>query len=167
MRLTNFDRDAFINAVMDDVPSIDYQTQADKLARDGLEQSLPDDLLAVIKKYPQHFDVERVGTPHPLNSVAVRGPFKYESLEKLPKLEAEIKKLATKAQAQKEARRDLRSKIHGAIYGCTTLKAAQERLPEFVKYLPQDRDGKITANLPAVANLVADLTKAGWPKGKK
>lgn len=167
MRLTNMDRDAFITAVMDDVPKIDYQTQAEKIAREGLDKSLPEDLLAVVKKYPQHFDTSTVRLPSPLNNIAVRGPYNYSSLEKLPKVEAELDKLAAKYQLQKEARRDLRTKIHGAIYGCTTLKAAQERLPEFVKYLPKDRDGTLTPNLPAVVNLVADLTKAGWPKGKK
>lgn len=29
-----------------------------------------------------------------------------------------------------------------------------------------DRDGQVTANLP-VANMVAELTNAGWPKTKE
>jgi hypothetical protein len=39
------------------------------------------------------------------------------------------------------------------------------RLPEFEKYFPAE-DAPISKNLPALANMVADLTKLGWPKGK-
>lgn len=47
---------------------------------------------------------------------------------------------------------------------CSTLKTAKERLPEFEKYLPTERGTTGTINLP-VANTVADLINAGWPKG--
>lgn len=45
---------------------------------------------------------------------------------------------------------------------CKTLKQARERLPEFEKYPPKDVE-KSPTMLPALANLVADLTKVGWP----
>ena len=38
-------------------------------------------------------------------------------------------------------------------------------LPEFEKYLPADEQ-KALRSVPVVANLVADFTKAGWPKDK-
>lgn len=37
-------------------------------------------------------------------------------------------------------------------------------MPEAEKYLP--KEAKSSTNVPAVANVVADLVKAGWPKGK-
>lgn len=61
----------------------------------------------------------------------------------------------------------LKAKLTAAIAACFTLKQAKERLPEFVKYLPTDRDSTGTSNLPAVANLVADLVQLGWPKDKE
>ena len=36
MRLTNFLRDGFIRAVMHDVPKIDYEEQAQKMAREAI-----------------------------------------------------------------------------------------------------------------------------------
>ena len=38
-------------------------------------------------------------------------------------------------------------------------------LPEFEKYLPAERDVTGTVNLP-VANVLAELTNLGWPKGE-
>lgn len=32
--------------------------------------------------------------------------------------------------------------------------------------LEEERDGKVIRSMPVIANLVADLTAAGWPKGK-
>ena len=37
-----------------------------------------------------------------------------------------------------------------------------EAFPEFEKYLPSE--AQPTKNLPALANVVADLSKLGWPK---
>ena len=54
--------------------------------------------------------------------------------------------------------------LEAVISGCTTLKQAQERLPEFVKYLPQP-ERKATPNLPSTTDVFDSLTKAGWPKG--
>ena len=66
------------------------------------------------------------------------------------------------AERQRQHRESLKEKISGVIAGCTTVKTAKARLPEFAKYLPEEVEK--TQNLPAIANLVADLTKLGWPK---
>ena len=50
--------------------------------------------------------------------------------------------------------------------GKTRYEQALEILPEFAKYLPQERDGKVIRSMPVIANLVADLMQAGWPKDK-
>lgn len=39
-------------------------------------------------------------------------------------------------------------------------------LPEFAKYLPQERDGKVIRSMPVIANLVADLMQAGRGGGR-
>jgi len=50
------------------------------------------------------------------------------------------------------------------VEGCSTLKQLQAALPECVKYMPtEDAPSK---NLPALANVVADLVHLGWPKPK-
>lgn len=83
-----------------------------------------------------------------------------------PAFVAEMRELKSAWDAQTASRNALESKLNAIIGGCTTLKQAMERLPEFVKYLPQERGGKVISTLPAIANVVADLTAAGWPKDK-
>lgn len=41
MRLTKFDREAFVRAVIQDVPQIDYVAQAQKLLTDAAVASMP------------------------------------------------------------------------------------------------------------------------------
>jgi hypothetical protein len=54
--------------------------------------------------------------------------------------------------------------LKSAIESCTTIKQLNDRLPEFKKYFPTVE--KPVANMPALTNVVADLSKLGWPKGE-
>jgi len=57
------------------------------------------------------------------------------------------------------------SNLNSAIMSCGTLAALKKTFPEFEKYYPTEEQP--TKNLPALANVVADLSKLGWPKGGK
>lgn len=57
---------------------------------------------------------------------------------------------------------DTCKKLEIAVNACNTLAALKKLLPEFISYFPTE--DQPTKNLPAVANLVADMTKLGWPK---
>jgi hypothetical protein len=61
------------------------------------------------------------------------------------------------------ARREAEYKLKQAIESCNTLKQLNDRLPEFKKYFPAE-EAPLSKNLPALANVVADLSKLGWPK---
>lgn len=74
---------------------------------------------------------------------------------------------AKQLRSQIDKCNDLNSKLTAAIGACTTLKRAKEALPEFEKYLPEDRETTGVGNLPAIANLVTDLMHLGWPKNKE
>ena len=82
-------------------------------------------------------------------------------------LDVKVAAIAKKHIAQAEKRESLREGVRGIIEACSTLKQAQERLPEFVDYLPLDRSNQAMANTPAIANVVGELVKAGWPDQKK
>jgi hypothetical protein len=66
---------------------------------------------------------------------------------------------------QVEKRKELRSKLQATADAVTTRKALIDLLPEFEKYLPAD-EAKAVATLPAVANVLSDFVKAGWPKNQ-
>ena len=71
MRLTKSDKEAFVRAVMDDVPQADYSEQVrSKLNAWGLE-SLPEEMRPLAKKYPDYFKAHYISTPSHCPSVQV------------------------------------------------------------------------------------------------
>lgn len=171
MRLTKYDREAFVLAAMDDVPQINYDEQAKKLVLDHLKEVLPVDLQNAIAKYPEWFEAKTVSMPGSLQNFATRlcnHEYSDQFLARWPVLATPLRELARAKNDQDRARAVLSSKLRGAIENCNTLKQALDALPEFAKYLPEDRNGdKQCRQMPVVANLVADLMAAGWPKGKE
>lgn len=172
MKLTNTLRDAFIHAVMQDVPSVDYAEMLRKEAADAVVAALPEALrkawaVEANRPYIQTCsrDFGGVGIYVPGYSRWVDGRHTY-----FPAVAAAASKklddLAGKHDSQEEARKSLRSKLRGAAYAASTRKQLAEMLPEFERYLPPD-EAAANRSLPVVTNLVADFVKAGWPKGKK
>ena len=77
--------------------------------------------------------------------------------------DADVKEAMKPFVAKKKERDDAHAKLSAIVNGCTTLAQLKKLLPEFISYFPTEAEP--TKNLPAVANMVADLSKLGWPKG--
>lgn len=166
MKLTNTIRDAFVRSAMNDVPSIDYVEQARALLLADSIAQLPPKVRAIAKdKDLSHFvetsnyHAGSLGYP---TVYAGRG----ERFKPSTELAVKLDNMRALSESQALQRKELQSKIKAAAYSVTTRKALADMLPEFEKYLPADEQAAIKT-LPAVANIVADFTKAGWPKGKK
>lgn len=166
MRLTKFDKDAFVRAVLDDVPYVDYSEQARKLAMKHLISLLPENVRTAYHANPEWIRSNHVRLPNYLQDFHGPAPG-YVSYDSFPdELKEQLHTLSDAAKEQSNTRKTLEDKVTGLINSVTTLKAALKNFPEFAKYLPADRDAAGTVNLPA-ANVIADLTNAGWPKDKK
>lgn len=172
MKLTNTIRDAFVRAAMQDVPEVDYSEDIRKLATQAALRALPP---AARKLYEDEKTRQLLQTRFlRYGSVSVsvpgRDPKWNEEGQGLPVLsaadDAALEALAKKQQEQESTREALSKKLRSAAYAVSTRKALADMLPEFEKYLPAD-DVAANRSLPVVANIVADFTKAGWPKGKK
>lgn len=160
MKLTNNLRDAFVRAAMADVPKVDYTEKARDLIN-KLNKEYQ------VKAKIDKVDIMRLASSY-LN-VASQGVYvwgltdiEYATLRADP----EVKKLNDLHEAQRKAHRELETRLAGAIAGCNTRKQAVEALPEFEKYLPEDA-AVAMRSLPAIANVVTDFVKAGWPKNQK
>lgn len=168
MKLTNKLREAFVNAVMADVPQIDYNDQASKIIEAQTLNLLPVALKEALAKDPSILSlIERhyVGAPVGLRGQYTHAPSGFDLSRSAPKAWAELKKLGEKNMAQSDAHDRLKSQIKGAAASVSTVKALHALLPEFAKYLPDDTP--TTKNLPALANVVSEFVQAGWPKGGK
>lgn len=170
MRLNKFDKDAFVTAAMDDVPKVDHDVLAKKLVVDCLKASVPVDIQNMIAKYPDWFGAEHVIMPPNIcdfYTVLTPRRIRWEDVVTDPKDVAKMQELAAAAKAQYQSRIVLEGNLRSTIEGFSTLKSALAALPEFAKYLPEERDGKVNRSMPAVANLVTTMMQAGWPKEKK
>lgn len=166
MRLTNTIRDSFIRAVMHDLPAPEnYEEQVHKIYKADAIEQMPAQLraFALDKELSVWFETNSVYSyQSPFSStfvIAQRG----KSYVATDSAKARVAELTVKAKAHKAERDALEEKLRAVAYSCTTRKALAAALPEFEKYLPADEPAACRS-LPAVANLVADFTKAGWPK---
>lgn len=160
MKLTKNLRDAFVRAAMADVPKVDYREQIQKVATAAAVAMLPPAVAAAYKLFPEYIETRHVyaGSMYVYVPAAESPVFSGDIKQKLDRLDA-------LNDAQNETLSALQTKLTAAANSVTTRKALADLLPEFEKYLPAD-DRIATLNLPAVANIMADFVKAGWPKGQ-
>ena len=168
MKLTKQDRELFVDAVMEDVPSIDYDNMAQLAVRDTLLAAAPKPVKELYKLHPSWLEGSNLRTPEGLNTIytKLRVPEDGSGMlaSQYPALWGTLEEWGKLAKAQREERKALRIKLNAMIAGHNTLKSATDALPEFQKYLPRDRDVVKDRSVPAVANVVTDLMNAGWPK---
>ena len=166
MKLTNYIRDAFVRAVMNDVPAVDYAEQMrEVITKDAISQ-LPDKVRAIYKNSSTTHYVASFwyGGKYSDSSVMVPGiSGDFKPTEATQQAIAGLKK---KHDAQFQSNADLKASIRAVAYSVTTRKALADLLPEFAKYLPADEAAAIKT-LPVVTNVVSSFVKAGWPKDKK
>ena len=170
MRLNKRQKEAFVRAVMHDVPVVDHDEQAQKIGLAALEKLIPKDIQEFAKKHPHWIQRIAYDTPRNLRGIFFICPERWDErdsglVKKDPSAWDQLVKLGEAAGKQMDERSKMESQLRGIIESCSTLEAAKKRLPEFEKYLPTEAN-PVTANLP-VANLVADLNRMGWPKTKE
>jgi hypothetical protein len=168
MRLTNFLREAFVRAAIADVPKIDYQEQAHKYARaiikDRFKEKFPElDYEAAAKS--GWFKDSFISLPYHLSNIHAPVNCGSGMLSSDPPVWKKLEEFSKLKQEEDAKISALRSKLEGVAAACTTRKQLLEALPEFESYLPAE-EAKAAKNLPAVANVLSDFVKAGWPKNQ-
>ena len=155
MRLTKYDKQAIVKAIMLDVPKPDKSKRASELQA-AVVKAMSPECRKLYNKTPSALKTQYVGYLSDYGTTnIVQGDVPNKTIDEL----------VGKYTAEDKVRRDAQYKLSSAIEACSTLKQLETRLPEFKKYFPTVE--KPAANLPALANVVADLSKLGWPKGEK
>lgn len=172
MKLTNYMRDAYVKAVLADTPSEfkALEEQAHKLVLDAAVAKLPTAVQKLWKsnetrpylRVTSHSFTQQTHGAF-FNSVAVPSARGDDRIE--PEVIERVREIGLRATEETVKREQLRQKLKAAAYACTTRKQLAEIMPEFAKYLPAEPIAAAKSEL-AVANVVADFVKAGWPKGK-
>jgi hypothetical protein len=153
MRITQYDKEAIICNIMNDVPE-----DRPKITKDGVQVLLVNAMSPPVRKlYATH--------PKALAHEYVSGySFGMDFHANFAVGDADVKQVFAVYKAKKDARTEVLAKVAVAIKSCTTLKQLLDRFPEFTKYYPT-KDAP-TKNLPAVIGLEKDLKALGWPKGE-
>lgn len=156
-RITKWDKEAIVRAIMADVPKPDKTKRKAELQATIVKAMSPE-CRKVYNKTPSALRTYHLG-----DLVYDGCNWATREIIRGDVTEVVVDDLCKKYKAEDEAFHSARMALKGAIESCSTYKQLMTRLPEFEKYYPKP-DVK-TANLPALANVVADLSKLGWPKG--
>lgn len=173
MKLTNNMRDAFVSAVLQDVPEVDYNEQFAKIAVTHCLSKLPKEIVKVYNSNSLrgflNLEIVRVRAEWYASEVSAAVPLydSYSVVRAALADMAEVQAITKAKQEQADRFTKLREDLTAAINSVKTLKQALEVLPEFAKYLPQPDDKPIKFAPAVIANLAANLTAAGWPKDKE
>ena len=159
MRLDKYAKQAIVKAIMADVPKPDKVKRRDDLQAAILKAMSP----AVRKVFKECPGALKTAYFNDLLYDGMRWSTREIVIGDVS--EDKLKELTAPYIDEDEAIRNAKAKLEGAIEGCTTRKALMTRLPEFEKYYPAE-NAPMSKNLPALANVMADLSKLGWPKGK-
>lgn len=157
MKIDKFTRLSIVRAIMADVPKPDKaKRRADLQA--AIVKAMSPNVRKVFKESPgalryQYFGDLTYDNTNWSSRELVTGDVTEQKLEELTK----------PYKDEDEARSAAQCKLQGVIESCTTRKQLMDRLPEFEKYYPAEGT-PVSKNLPALANVVADLSKLGWPK---
>lgn len=165
MNLTKTDKDAFVRAVMADVPHVDYNEKARALLSAWDLDAMPDAIRAIWDNSALRHYLAR-GQYH----ANPRGLSSYSAVclrptDLIPAAVGTLAELAEGSLAQRVERDKLERELGSLLAPFRTLAAAKKSLPEELhKYLPADRDATGVTNLPALASPVDLLKAMGWPK---
>jgi len=159
MKLNKFQKQAIVRSIMADVPKVDRAKRRATIQAEVVKLMSP----AVRKIYntaPFALRKQHVGD-------LIYDGVNWDARDVIAGdvAEKDIKVICEPYKAEDDARYKAERSLTGVVEACSTLKQLKDRLPEFTKYYPTE--GVSTANLPALANVVADLSKLGWPKGAK
>jgi hypothetical protein len=155
-RITKWDKQSIVKAIMADVPKIDKRKRKEDLQAAVVKLMSPE-VRKVYKTNPKALAKYHVGYLISDTSYSDRDVVVGDVTDK------QIEDLCKKYKQEEEAFFQTERNLKNAIESCTTMKQLNDRLPEFKKYFPTVE--KPVANLPALSNVVADLSKLGWPKG--
>lgn len=153
MKLTKLHKEAIVRAIMQDTPPIDKVKRAEAIIAEVVKAMSPE----VRKLYKTKPDALRRRTVPYTNQYS-----NWSDVVVGDVTDEKIKEIAAPYKLQEDERNAMQRKLTGAFEGINTLKQALTTFPEFKKYYPTEAEP--TKNLPALANVVADLSKLGWPK---
>lgn len=154
MKLTKLTKQAIVRAIIQDIPPIDAVARAEAIKK-AIVAAMSPEVRKLYKTKPDALRTDSVKYSNPFRTWGSDVPVGDVTA-------AQIKDIVAPYEKQADERMQAERKLEHAFSGINTLKQALTTFPEFKKYYPTEEEP--TKNLPALANVMADLSKLGWPK---
>jgi len=154
MKFSKYTKQSIVRAIIQDIPPIDKEARA-KAIKEAIVKAMSPEVRKLYKSNPTALRTDQVMYANPLRTWGydvVVGDVTQD----------QIKAILAPYEEQEDERHNAESRLSHAFAGINTLKQALTTFPEFKKYYPTEEQP--TKNLPALANVMADLSKLGWPK---
>lgn len=163
-RLNDSMRRAFVNAVMQATPQIDYDEQMRVFLQREAISFLPATLSALYPEYGEYFEHTYFSTPGGFANVSVVGDANAlkERVNTTPQLRAMYDAISSQRAAQTEKMQALRQKLRATALNVGTVKSLREAVPELARFVPDDNP-EVNRLAPAHTELITDLRAAGLP----
>lgn len=154
MKFNKFTKQAIVRAIIQDIPPIDAEARA-KAIHEAIVKAMSPEVRKLFKTHPSALRTASVRYANPFRTWA-------SDVTVGDLTQKQIDAIVKPFETQEEERAQTERKLSHAFSGINTLKQALTTFPEFKKYYPTEAEP--TKNLPALANVMADLSKLGWPK---
>jgi hypothetical protein len=154
MNLTKIHKQAIVRSILNDTPALPREKWAEEI-KAAIVKAMSPEVRKIYKTKPHALRRATVMYINPHRTWGDDFPVGDVTKEQINEI---VEPYDKKVKERQDAERTLTA----AFEGIRTLKQAEATFPEFKKYYPTE--AQPTKNLPALANVVADLTKLGWPK---
>lgn len=154
MKFNKLTKQAIVRAIIQDIPPIDSEARA-KAIHEAIVKAMGPEVRKLFKTHPSALRKASVRYANPFRTWG-------SDVTVGDVTEDQIKAIIAPYEKQEDERRAAEAKLSHAFAGINTRKQAMATFPEFEKYYPTEEEP--TKNLPALANVMADLSKLGWPK---
>lgn len=154
MKLNKLTKQSIVRAIIQDLPPIDTEARALAIT-EAIVKAMNPEVRKLYKIQPKALRTASVPYTNPYRSWG-------NDIVVGDVTDAQIKEIIAPYEKQVQERDAMNRKLTAAFDGINTLKQALTTFPEFKKYMPTEAEP--TKNLPALANVMADLSKLGWPK---
>jgi hypothetical protein len=153
VKLTKYTKQSIVRAIIHDLPPIDKEARATAI-KDAIVKTMSSEVRKLLKTNPTALRTANVEYANPDRW--------YQEVVVGDVTKDQIKAIIAPYEKQEQERKDAERKLIAAFESINTLKQALTTFPEFKKYYPTEAEP--TKNLPALSNVMADLSKLGWPK---
>jgi len=154
MKFNKFTKQSIVRAIIQDIPPIDSEARA-KAIHEAIGKAMSPEVRKLFKTHPSALRKASVRYANPFRTWG-------SDVTVGDVTDKQLAEICKPYETQEEERAQAERKLGRAFEGINTLKQALTTFPEFKKYYPTEEEP--TKNLPALANVMADLSKLGWPK---